>query len=290
MSDDGASSIVVIALLGNVFSPRWARARSRDPSACSLDFSAVNVALRAGDKGRWALTERGRTGVQRSRDHLAIGGSSLTWQGDDLIARIDERSAPWGSPLRGSVRLVPIVASNEVFALDPGGLHTWSPRIPAARIEVDFDEPRIKFCGTGYLDENRGAGPLEDTFGSWSWSRVSVGERVAIAYDVLMRDGSRSVRALGSEQGRPLAPIEADGRVDLTPTRFGLHRTGRCEQGAPMRLRRTLEDGPFYGRSVVETTLAGHHALGMHETVSLDRFRSAWVRFLVPFRMRVEAP
>ena len=35
---------------------------------------------------------------------------------------------------------------------------------------------------------------------------------------------------------------------------------------------------------VISTT-----ALGMHETVSLDRFRSAWVKFLVPFRMRVEA-
>jgi len=35
VSETAASSIVVIALLGNVFSPRWAKARRRDPTASS---------------------------------------------------------------------------------------------------------------------------------------------------------------------------------------------------------------------------------------------------------------
>lgn len=288
MSDDGASSIVVIAMLGNAFSPRWARARERDPAASSLDFSAMNVALRSGSSSRWVLTERARGSVARSADHVAVGSSEMTWQGDDLVVRIDERSAPWRERVRGTIRLVPLAHSDLVVDLDPRGLHTWSPRIPIARVEVDFEEPRVHFRGTGYFDMNQGAGPLEGTFASWSWSRVSDGRRVAIAYDVAMRNGASRARTFAGSRGQALVPALHEAVVELPTTRFGLTRTARAEAG-PITLVRTLEDGPFYARSVVSTTLDGSRAIGMHETVSLDRFRSAWVKFLVPFRMRVEA-
>lgn len=288
MSDDGSSSLVLIAMLGNVFSPRWARARRRDPAASSLDFSAFNVALRAGDEGCWALTERGRGAVQRDADHLAVGRSRMEWRGGELFVHVDERSAPWGSPVRGTVRLVPLASCERTVTLDACGLHEWSPRIPVARVEVDFHEPRVRFSGTGYLDMNLGGGALEESFSSWSWSRVSTGERTAIAYDVTARDGRSRRHAFVTGSDGVLHPMRADALVDLPVTRFALPRSGRCE-AAPMRVVRTVEDGPFYARSVVATTLGGRHAVGIHETVSLDRFRSAWVRFLVPFRMRVEA-
>ena len=248
----------------------------------------MNVALRADGSSRWALTERGRGAVARSADHVAVGSSEMTWQGDDLVVRIDERSAPWRERVRGTIRLVPLAHSELIVDLDPGGLHTWSPRIPIARVEVDFEEPRVRFRGTGYFDMNQGAGPLEDTFASWSWSRVSDGRRVAIAYDVAMRDGASRARTFAGLHGQALLPRPHEAVVELPTTRFGLPRAVRGEAG-PMTLVRTLEDGPFYARSVVSTTLDGSRAMGMHETVSLDRFRSAWVKFLVPFRMRVEA-
>jgi carotenoid 1,2-hydratase len=288
VSDDGASSVVVIAMLGNAFSPRWARARAQDATAQSLDFSAMNVALRSGGSSRWALTERGRASVSRGADHVSIGSSTITHENGSIIARIDERTAPWRERVRGTIRLVPLASSELVVDLDPRGLHTWSPRIPIASLEVDFEEPRVRFRGTGYLDMNQGAAPLEDTFASWSWSRVSDGRQVAVAYDVALRDGARRARSFAGSCGHDLVPARHDGVVELPATRFGLSRTARGETDA-ISLVRTLEDGPFYARSVLRTTLDGSRAVGMHETVSLDRFRSAWVRFLVPFRMRVEA-
>ena len=288
MSDDGASSVVIIAMLGNAFSPRWARARKRDPASCSLDFSTMNVALRAGGASRWALTERARASVSRSADHVAIGTSEMTWQSGDLVVRIDERTAPWRERLRGSVRLTPLSCSDLVVDLDPEGVHTWSPRIPIASVEVDFEEPRVRFRGTGYFDMNRGECPLEETFASWSWSRVSDGKRAEIAYDVALRDGTTRARSFHGACGEDLATAVHDEVVELPATRFGLPRRARSREG-PTALVRTLEDGPFYARSVVTTTLAGQRAIGIHETVSLDRFRSRWVKLLVPFRMQVEA-
>jgi carotenoid 1,2-hydratase len=53
---------------------------------------------------------------------------------------------------------------------------------------------------------------------------------------------------------------------------------------------RTLEDTPFYARSLLSVgNNAGVARLAMHESLDLERFRSPWVRRLLPFRMRREA-
>lgn len=278
-------------MLGNVFSPRWARARRDDAAVSGLDFSTVNVALRSKSVDRWALTERARDSVARTADRLTIGASHLAWCGEDLVATIDERTAPWGSRVRGTVRVTPICHGGSSFHLDPEGLHLWSPRIPLARIEVDLVEPRVRFSGTGYVDSNEGSTPLEETFASWSWSRVSNERGTAIRYDVTLRDGTEQTLALRM-RGGALEPDEAEPQVLLPSTRFGLVRPMRSETraGAAPRVVRTLEDGPFYARSMIETTLDGARAHGIHETVSLDRFRSGWVQWLLQFRMRAESP
>ena len=48
---------------------------------------------------------------------------------------------------------------------------------------------------------------------------------------------------------------------------------------------RTLEDAPFYARSVVSAKLLGEHVTLMHESLSLDRFRMPMVQAMLPFRM-----
>lgn len=278
MSDDHRSSVVVIALLGNPFSPRYTRARESG-IANALDHCAMNVAVDGPGLSRWSLTERPGSSVARTRDHVAIGASAMRRQADgSIVVDIDERSAPWGTPVRGRITLRPRLELATTVALDGEGAHVWSPRIPLARVEVDLVEPALSFTGNGYFDENAGDTPLESAFTRWSWSRVSTGDEVAIAYDVELAGG----RALSHG-------VTGGTHVDLGRTRFGLPRAARVEAGAPCRIVRTLEDGPFYARSVVETSVGGRRACGVHETVSLERFASRWVRFLLPFRMRVEA-
>ena len=47
----------------------------------------------------------------------------------------------------------------------------------------------------------------------------------------------------------------------------------------------TLEDTPFYARSMISTHWNGDAVTAMHESLDMDRFNQAWVRRLLPFRM-----
>jgi len=59
---------------------------------------------------------------------------------------------------------------------------------------------------------------------------------------------------------------------------------GNLKAAAPQVVR-TLEDTPFYARSVVRTQLCGQTVEAMHETLSATRFASPMVQALLPFRM-----
>ena len=50
-------------------------------------------------------------------------------------------------------------------------------------------------------------------------------------------------------------------------------------------VRQTLEDTPFYSRSVIETGLFGEQVTAVHESLSLDRFQAPWVQAMLPFRI-----
>ena len=47
----------------------------------------------------------------------------------------------------------------------------------------------------------------------------------------------------------------------------------------------TWEDAPFYARSALETTLFGERVEAVHESLSLTRFVSPIVQWMLPFRM-----
>jgi carotenoid 1,2-hydratase len=294
VSDDGRHAITVIALLGSVFSPYYAEA-----IACGagepLDHCAMNVALyrlgsasRQGLKGdKWALTERDARSLSRSGDALSIGPSSIAWEADALRIDFDEITAPVPSRLRGTVRVRPHDLVGEALALDAAGKHTWSPIAPCGRAEVTLTHPDVRFSGTAYVDANAGDESLERAFKSWTWSRAS-GERAketAVTYDVERRDGTRALHAkvFGGGSSRDL---EGLAPRPLGATRWRLDRSIQVDRGTSPRLLRTLEDTPFYARSLASASFAGQASTVVHEALSLDRFREGWVRFLLPFRIR----
>ncbi len=263
-----------------MFSPYYAWAGRKAP----LDHAALNVALYGAGGKRWAMTERRQGAVERTATSLRLGPSRLAWDGRTLTADVDEVGAPLPQRIRGRIRLHAPVLTGHVETLHAAGGHQWSPIAPAARVEVELERPRRSWSGVGYLDANWGARPLETDFARWDWSRADLGDgAAAILYDVTPRDGHGP--ALGLR-------IEADGSVHrfAPPERHALPltrwRVARATQSETVpRVVETLEDTPFYARSLVAGTLLGRPVTAMHESLSLDRFARTWVRLLLPFRM-----
>ena len=233
---------------------------------------------------RWALTERGREHVQRDASTLTIGPSALGWDGDALTVRIDEVTAPLPARIRGTVRLLPGAPSNRAFELDAKGQHRWWPIAPRARVEVALDKPAVRWSGPAYFDTNSGAVPLERSFVEWDWSRAPLRKGAAVLYEVARRDGSSRAIAIRIDPHGSVEDFEAPPRVRLPATRWRLGRATRADPSHPVRVEQTLEDAPFYARSVLATHLRGEPATAVHESLSLDRFRAPWVQLMVPFR------
>ena len=245
----------------------------------------MNVALYSRGANRWAMTERGRTGLVRDAATLAIGPSALHWDGDALTIDLAETCAPVRRRVRGRVCVHPQALVGEAFALDAAGRHRWCPIAPRARVEVTLTKPSLAWSGEGYLDTNAGTEPLEAGFARWDWSRAHRRDDTAILYDAARRDGSTFGLALR---------IDAHGKVThagpppLTPlprTLWRMARATRADAGTLPGVQRTLEYSPFYARATIATRLFGEEALAVHETLSLDRFAQPWVRCMLPFRM-----
>ena len=283
LSDDGCNGITIIALIGSVFSPYYAAMRRRgrgDP----LHHVSLNVAI-YGEGKRWCMTERGRDSVQRDKSWLQLGPSSLEWDGDCLTIKINEIAAPLPKRLRGIVRVHPTALHDTSYPLDPAGRHHWGPIAPCARVEVEMERPSLRWSGAGYLDSNRGDEPLEAAFKRWDWSRAALKRGAAVLYDVTGRDGPGPVLGLRFDPSGGVEPFEAPPFVTLPSTRWRVARGTRVDPQGGARVVETLEDTPFYARSVLETSLLGERATAMHESLCLDRFNSRWVQTLLPFRI-----
>lgn len=271
-----------------MFSPYYARARRRsaDGRADPLNHCAVNVALYGRGAKRWAMTERGRRQVQCDASALQIGPSALQWSGDTLTIEIDEVTVPWPSRLRGVVRLHAAPRFDHPVLLSAAGQHRWFPIAPSARVEVDLSAPGLRWSGPGYLDSNRGDAPLEQAFTRWDWARAHLSQgRSAVVYDVDRVDAAPLDIGLEFRNDGTVNPFDSPRRAALPSSLWRVARSARGEPGEPMHVVQTLTDAPFYARSLVRTRWLGEAVTAMHESLSLQRFDSAWVQAMLPFRM-----
>ncbi len=276
--------MTLIVFIGSAFSPYYAWAR-RWGNPSPFNHCAVNVALYGPRKKSWTMTERPRRNVRGFARSLSIGPSTLSWDGNRVTVDIDEVTAPIPSRVRGQVRLYPSDLSNQQFALDREGHHRWFPISPCSRVEVDLNQPDLRWSGAGYLDSNMGVRPLEESFAAWHWSRAAIGADAAVLYDVVPREGDRPPLALRFDTKGRAEAFEPPPSRQLPSSRWRVRRETRADAAFAPEVRRTLEDGPFYARSVLATRLLGRPATAIHESLSLDRLRSGLVRAVLPFRM-----
>ncbi|WP_295389080.1 carotenoid 1,2-hydratase [uncultured Thiodictyon sp.] len=284
LSDDGRHGITLIAQVGSCFSPYYARARRRGDSD-PLNHNSLNVALYGEVKG-WSMTERGRSALRRDASRLEIGPSALSWDGTCLTIQIDEVTVPVPKRIRGTVKLYPRTVAGQPYFLDGAGHHCWAPIAPGARVEVQLDRPALRWSGHGYLDSNWGNEPLEKAFRYWEWSRAELRDGgTAVLYDAARRDGHRTELGLHFDPAGGVARIEIPPHAKLPTTAWRMKRGTRVDPQQTARVTKTLENTPFYTRSVLATHLLGESVTAMHESVCLDRFSTRWVQTLLPFRI-----
>jgi carotenoid 1,2-hydratase len=282
LSDDGQSGITIIAFIGSVFSPYYALVRRSGP-ADPFNHCAINVAVyRKGGK-RWAMTERPRGAVSRTADSFTVGPSGLSWDGKSLTIRIDEFAVPVPGRIRGTVRVVPTAITRQAFTLNEEGNHSWWPIGPCARVQVALDRPHFRWQGDGYFDMNRGDAPLEKGFSDWQWARGATHHGAVILYEAQRRDGTSVDLAMTFDPQGRMRAFQPPPAVALRRTGWRIARSVRSENMAGVV--RTLEDAPFYARSVVSAKLLGEPLTLMHESLALDRFRIPVVQAMLPFRM-----
>ncbi len=214
----------------------------------------------------------------------------MGWEGGALVVDVDERTAPFGGffgrPVRGRVTVHPTSSPLPATALDDAGEHVWWPVAPRARVEVALREPDVRFAGDGYHDANAGSEPLEAAFRRWTWSRAHTPEgRSLLVYDVELADGGRRSRRVAADPSGAAVDLEGTTDADVGRTLWRLPRVAARDVGAAARARRTLEDTPFYARSLVETTLGGASVVAVHEELSLERLRARWTQHLLSYRM-----
>ena len=230
------------------------------------------------------MTERGRASLEQARDRLTIGPSSLEWRNDALVIRINEISAPVPRSIRGEIILHAPAINRREFTLETQGRHIWRPIAPAARVDVNLQSPDLNWRGQAYFDTNAGDEPLEKAFTEWTWSRAHIGDGAAIFYDATKRREPPLSLALRVDAAGDVQETDPPPVAILPKTKWGLSRRTRAPE-AIARVRRDLEDTPFYSRSLVESHWDGAAVDWMHESLSLDRFANPIVRLMLPFRM-----
>lgn len=251
------------------------------------DHCALNVALYGAGGRRWTMTERGARWVQRSADTFQVGPSRLHWDGRSLLIDIDEVGVPLPQRVRGTVRVTPAGATSRfVAALDADGRHRWGPIAPCARVEVDLDAPGTRWSGHAYLDSNEGDEPIVRPFKHWDWSRsVMPDGSTAVIYDVRPKVGPDRVITRRFTPDGADHDFTAPPRQPLPRSAWRIARTMRNEPGPAAQVTQTLEDTPFYARSMLQSNLMGQRVLSMHETLDVPRLDSTVVRCMLPFRM-----
>ncbi|WP_431281979.1 carotenoid 1,2-hydratase [Humitalea sp. 24SJ18S-53] len=231
------------------------------------------------------MTERGASTVLRDARTLSIGPSAARWDGNSLTLHLAEIGAPLPRRVRGIVRVHPLALGDRGFILDVAGRHRWRPIAPRARIEVALDSPSLHWSGTGYFDTNAGDAPLESDFRNWDWCRASAGDAAAILYNARRRDGTERSLALRVDRHGQVEDIAVPPPAHLPRTLWRLARPTRADACAAPRVTETLQDAPFYARSVIATGLLGRRVVAVHESLDLDRFAALPVQLMLPFRV-----
>ncbi|SIS50806.1 carotenoid 1,2-hydratase [Roseivivax lentus] len=245
----------------------------------------MNVAT-YGPKGRFTMTDRGRSALRQSAQRIQIGPSSMGWNGNQLVIEVNEVTAPPQlSRVRGMIRVTPSAITDQELPLTQDGAHVWRPFAPVSRIEVDMEAQGWQWQGHGYFDANFGTRALEDDFAYWTWGRYPTRAGATCFYDAQRQDGTHLAQAATFDEGGNVHNTELPETRPMQRSLWQVKRATRGDEGAEPTQVMNMLDAPFYSRSMVKTELQGEPAVGVHEALDLTRFAKPWLKPMIAVRV-----
>lgn len=233
------------------------------------------------------MTERSARHLHRDQSNYSLGPTQLQWDRDHLRIDIEECCAPFPRRISGTVRVFPHALCSFVTPLDDEARHRWGPIAPCARVEVELKQPELAWKGEAYLDSNDGDEPVTRVFQAWDWSRARHSDdSVSVLYDVRQTNASERIIARRFYRDGSSSAFEPPERPQQLPRTFWrVNRSIRSDSAHSASITKTLEDGPFYARSLVKAKICGEDVMAVHETLEAQRLNSLAVRLMLPWRM-----
>lgn len=289
ISDDGTQAMTLIMFIGSVFSPYYASARRRGRGEPENHCAFNTILYGPGSRKRWSMTERSQKDLARTPERLCIGPSQAHWDGERLIMHVDERCTPVPLRMHGRITVTPAPLTGHSLWLDRRGRHRWHPLAPRARVVVHMQSPQLRWEGHGYLDSNEGKEPLASGFHEWDWSRERLPDGdCRVRYETRSSGGQQQRLTLRFDAGGKMHQESVTSERTILPTtpvwRIRRHTLSDPQLPSP-NIVRTLEDTPFYARSLMARQRGEEKILAVHESLDLRRFEQRWVQTLLPFRM-----
>lgn len=108
---------------------------------------------------------------------------------------------------------------------------------------------------------------------------------VTVLYDIREKSGHEQILALRFKHDGTIDSFDAPPRQSLPKAFWRVARSIRSQPSFPLRVNQTLEDTPFYIRSVLQSGLLGESILSMHETLNVPKLDRLSTRLMLPWRM-----
>lgn len=290
-SDDGLYRFVCIAMVGNIFSPSYHRAKlatSADPWA----HCAFNLAIYAPTQEWWVFSEYIQSEANINAREMTVGPNHIQNDGLSYRCQFSERTATLlnvGScDVEGEFEISAPAFMDVDFSVDPKQEHIWKPIAPFARFSMRLKNPNLQFSGNGYIDHNHSAAAPEQTLSQWRWARYHLPSHEAelMFYIKDIAGEEKRLHLLFDAHGHHIG--DATYASSYRRHRWGLNSMLDRPHGKLSKIE-NMEDAPFYSRNALHLETSKGPVRGISEHIDFDRFKKPWVQFLTPFKIRAKS-
>ena len=317
LSDDGRDCLVVIFLVGFIFSPNYNRSVARylhdnkEPVPRPVDYPAVAVTYyRDGRPVYRAINEFSARDFSAGRTwpecHIGNSYFKLDESGGRYALELD--AVLWrGRRLRGSFAwdILAVSPSDGFSEKTPHGAHNWNLVAPRCRVTGRLSvagrngqtQHKQEFSGTGYHDHNHDGRWLPATVAEWDWGRAHFSDATTAVYYRYREHGATEAAGYlllatpDNLQTYPAQIVAHGTRQHYFGLRYARELTITAEN---LRLeitsRRVLDGSFFYLRCQDTATLidaAGNRqtAPAITEYLAPRALRWPWLRWLINMRI-----